>query len=178
MVLQWPSDRGPAEFIEFQDEKQWRTFVAGLGISEYVPDIVRIKFLRAQKLFLLGWVDTDLMAAGELVALTALELALRDRYGSHFRGGRKPTLSPLLIHIVSADGLTDQKIPVIARCGGTAIAFLTGDARPSLADRRNDLAHGEPLGAHPVGGLFELVRDLINYAYRDFIVGEENQSFM
>ena len=31
------------------------------------------------------------------------------------------------------------------------------------------MAHGDPFDGLPVGGLLELVRDLINYAYRDFI---------
>ena len=52
---------------------------------------------------------------------------------------------------------------------GTAIGFVTGDAKPSLSQRRNGMAHGDPFDGLPVGGLLELVRDLINYAYRDFI---------
>jgi hypothetical protein len=33
---------------------------------------------------------------------------------------------------------------------------------------RNDLAHGIPFRELPWAGLLELVRDLINYAYREF----------
>lgn len=55
------------------------------------------------------------------------------------------------------------------RCGGKAIGQLTGETEPALADRRNKLAHGDPFDGIPTGGLLELVRDLINYAYRGII---------
>ncbi len=71
--------------------------------------------------------------------------------------------------MVDVDGLTDAHIPMTVRTGGTAIGFVTGDAKPSLSQRRNGMAHGDPFDGLPVGGLLELVRDLINYAYRDFI---------
>jgi hypothetical protein len=56
----------------------WRAFVLDLGLRRGVPDIVAAKFARGQKLLLLAWIDFDLFMAGELIALTALELALRD----------------------------------------------------------------------------------------------------
>lgn len=55
------------------------------------------------------------------------------------------------------------------RCRGTAIGQLTGEVEPALAERRNSLAHGDPFEGLPTGGLLELARDLINYAYRDYI---------
>jgi hypothetical protein len=70
--------------------------------------------------------------------------------------------------MVTHDGLTDAKVPMLQRCGGgTVVGFLTGEYKPGLAERRNDLAHGAPFGS-PCAGLFELVRDLIDYAYRDW----------
>ncbi len=45
-----------------------------------VPLTVAAKFESAQKLYVLTWVDFDLIKAGELMALTALELAVTDRY--------------------------------------------------------------------------------------------------
>jgi hypothetical protein len=62
---------------------------------------------------------------------------------------------------------------MLQRCGGgTVVGCLTGECKPTLADRRNGLAHGDPGGMSGAGsycaGLFELVRDLIDYAYRDF----------
>lgn len=40
------------------------------------------------------------------------------------------------------DGLTDDKVPVIRRCGGKVVDLLTGKREPSLADIRNGSAHG------------------------------------
>lgn len=53
------------------------------------------------------------------------------------------------------------------RCGGSGVGQLIGDIHPTLAERRNALAHDAPFDGLPTGGLLELVRDLINYAYRD-----------
>jgi hypothetical protein len=44
---------------------------------------VAAKFESAQKLYVLAWLDFDLIKAGELIALTALELALTDRYAGN-----------------------------------------------------------------------------------------------
>ena len=72
------------------------------------------------------------------------------------------------------DGLTDQKIPMVRRCGGSAIGFVNGESKPDLTEIRNRQAHGDPFDGLPVGGLLELVRDLIEYAYRDFAPDNSN----
>lgn len=82
---------------------------------------------------------------------------------------RRFPFAALLKHMVEGDGLDDSKLPIITRCGGTAIGQLTGDVRPTLAQRRNAMAHGDPFDGAPTGGLLELVRDLIEYAYRDYL---------
>lgn len=168
LVLPWPEAGAPGGFVTFEDAASWRDVVAGLSLSPFVPAIVGLKYARAQKLYLLGWIDTDLIKAGELVALTALELAVTDRYG-HLFPKRRRSLSVLLRHMVEGDGLTDAAIPMVVRCGGTTIGQLTGDTEPTLARRRNQAAHGDPFDGMPVGGLLELIRDLIAYAYRDMI---------
>lgn len=109
-----------------------------------------------------------MVKAGELAALIALELAVMDRYGGRIWKGKR-SFATLLKYIVDSDGLTDAQIPMVMRCGGTAISQLTGETRPTLAERRNTLAHGDPFDGLPTGGLLELVRDLINFAYRDYI---------
>jgi hypothetical protein len=112
--------------------------------------------------------------AAELIALTALELALRDRYGAKLkRPNGSIHFADSLRYMVEQDGLTDQKVPMLQKCGGgTVVGLLTGKSKPTLAERRNGLAHGDPFGLSGAGsfcaGLFELVRDLIDYAYRDF----------
>ena len=62
------------------------------------------------------------------------------------------------------------KLPIQQRCGlGSVVMRLTGEAKPTLANMRNDLAHGYPFDGLPSSGLLEVVRDLINYANRDMI---------
>lgn len=172
-MLAWPTPGNPAALLQFEKAADWRRFVDGLGIDTRIPDIVRAKFQRAQTLYLLGWVDFSAVKAGELAALIALELAVMDRYGAHIPKGKR-NLSTLLKYMVASDGLTDAHIPLVNRCGGTAIGQLTGDVRPTLAERRNTLAHGDPFEGLPTAGLLELVRDLINFAYRDHIAEAEN----
>lgn len=168
VLLAWPTPGNPGGFIRFDKAADWRDFVEGLGIDTRIPDIVRAKFARAQTLYMLGWVDFSVVKAGELAALIALELALMDRYGGLISKGKR-SLAALLKYMVEVDGLTDAQIPMVTRCGGTAVGQLTGKTRPTLAERRNTLAHGDPFEGLPTGGLLELVRDLINFAYRDYI---------
>lgn len=168
VLLAWPTPGNPGGFIRFDKAADWRDFVEGLGIDTRIPDIVRAKFARAQTLYMLGWVDFSVVKAGELAALIALELALMDRYGGLISKGKR-SLAALLKYMVEVDGLTDAQIPMVTRCGGTAVGQLTGKTRPTLAERRNTLAHGDPFEGLPTGGLLELVRDLINFAYRNYI---------
>lgn len=118
---------------------------------------------------MLAWLAFDLIKAGELVALTTLELALTDRYGDKVRDKRGAiSLQRLLAYMPKYDGLTDAKLPSVQLSGGTAIDFLAGTVRPSLSQIRNKLAHGDPFDGLPYAGLLVLVRDLIDYAYRDW----------
>jgi hypothetical protein len=167
LTLSWPMDGIAAGWLSIQTPEAWREFVLSLSLPDGVPEIVRAKYRRAQMLYFLAWLYPDLIKAGELVGLTTLELAVRDCYGDRVqgRGKSKPTFAALLQYMPK-DGLTDAKIPMVQRSGGTAIGFVTGQSKPSLAERRNLLAHGDPFDAFPCGGLLELVRDLIAYAYR------------
>lgn len=165
LLLVWPVPGNPVALVQFNRAADWRCFIDNLAIEARIPEIVQIKFARAQTLYLLGWIDFSLVKAGELAALIALELALMDRYGGLIPK-RKRSFATLLAYMVEVDGLVDANIPMVARCGGTAIGQLTGEIRPSLAERRNALAHGDPFEGLATGGLLELVRDLINFAYR------------
>ncbi len=168
MLLAWPTLGNPGGFLRFEKAADWRDFVESLGIDGRIPDVIRAKFARAQTLYMLGWIDFSVVKAGELAALIALELAVMDRYGGRF-SKRKRSFATLLTYMVDSDGLTDAQIPMVMRCGGTAIGQLTGETRPTLAERRNTLAHGDPFDGLPTGGLLELARDLINFAYRGYI---------
>ena len=168
VLLAWPTQGNAGGFIQFEKAADWRAFVESLGIDPRIPEIVRAKFARAQTLYLLGWADFSVIKAGELAALIALELALMDRYGGCLSKSKR-NFAALLKYLVEVDGLTDAQIPMVLRCGGTALGQLTGDTRPTLAERRNALAHGDPFDGLPTGGLLELARDLINFAYRHYI---------
>jgi hypothetical protein len=170
LTLPWPMPGNPAAFITFSSFAEWRKFALQFSLREGLPEIVTAKFDRAHKLLLLTWLDFDLIKTAELSALTTLELALQDRYGSQTtKAYGNANFAHLLRYMVEHDGLTDAKVPMVDRCrGGSVTLMLSGGSKSGLAAIRNDLAHGFPFDAFPFSGLFELVRDLINYAYRDF----------
>jgi hypothetical protein len=169
MVLPWPMPGNPAAIVPFATFNDWQEAVAGLSLRKAVPEIVAAKFERARTLHLLAWIEFDLIKAGELVALTNLELALADRYGHKVRDTKgRIYFHRLLSYMQKHDGLTDEQIPMVRRCGGSVVDMLTGKRQPTLAKIRNELAHGYPFDGFPNGGLLELVRDLIDYAYRDW----------
>ena len=185
LLLPWPIPGNPGGFISFANFAEWQAFVLRLGLPDDVPQALSRKFERAQQQYLLAWFDRDFIKAGELAALIALEYAVRDRYAHKIKAMRTPKpqkkkikldskvetvpFADLLKFVPEHDCLADEKISVIRRCGGTAVGFLTGELKPSLADRRNSAAHGDPFDGSPIGGLLELVRDLIEYACRDWI---------
>lgn len=72
-------------------------------------------------------------------------------------------------YLVERDGLSDAQLPIAVRCHSSVTGQLIGTSKPTLAERRNQMAHGDPFDGLPVGGLLELVRDLITFAYRHFI---------
>jgi hypothetical protein len=130
------------------------------------------------------------MKAGELIAFTALELALTSRYGNELFPERERTIGGVktkyriphhfanyLKHMVKKDGLTNDQLPCARKYGGTVIGFVTGESKPSLSERRNQAAHGDPFGGGwPSSGTLELIRDLIEYAYRDRIAASSPSS--
>jgi hypothetical protein len=70
--------------------------------------------------------------------------------------------------MVEHDGLSDNQIPISRRCPGlNVVSRLTGELRPGLTDLRNDLVDGAPSDDSSSAGLLEIVRDLIEHAYRD-----------
>lgn len=170
LMVPWPMPKKPDAFVSFATFGEWRAFVEQYGLRQGIPLIVANKFERAQKLLLLAWLDVDLIKAAELTAFTSLELALRDRYGPQTKEAYgNIAFAHLLKYMPEHDGLTDHDVPMNQRCqGGKVVDLLTGERGLDLADIRNDLAHGFPFEGGPHSGLFELIRDLIEYAYRNF----------
>lgn len=159
LIVWWPAPGDVGGFRKFSKLDDWRKFVQGLTLKNEVPELIAGRFLRAQKLYYFGWTDIDLIKVGELCGLIALEFALRDRYG-------KKSFASLLRHMCSHDGLTDSDIAIARENGAPVVGRLTGDTRPTLAEIRNSMAHGDPFDVLPVSGLLGLIRDLIDYAYR------------
>jgi hypothetical protein len=131
----------PIRRQSFATFAEWREFALRFNLHHAIPPSVSAKFERAQKLWLLTWVDFDLIRASELVALTALETAVRDRYGRGEKERRrkivaekakkgkrevtkkerswadKTPFADLLKYMVEHDGLTEEKVPMNRRCG-------------------------------------------------------------
>ncbi len=188
-LLPWPGVGQLPGLRSFESFDEWKFYLSQLALTSQVPMPVLEKYQRAQKLYLLGWLDGDLIKAGELVALTALELATRCSYGhkvfaqkvlkaqeAHKASMKKrKSVSPqdikfsdLLDYMVVEDGLTDDKLSTVREYGGSVVGRLRlkDPQRPTFADMRNDAAHGNPFDGWPHCGLIEVTRDLIDYACR------------
>ena len=192
-TIPWPAPGLPGGFVTFASFGQWQETILGFRLADAVPLNMADLFDRALKLYLAAWLDFDLVTAGEMAALAALEHSLRDCYLGHFRDRhtkkvvaraksekREPTLkenfrpekvplAALLRHMHEHDELTDDQLPCVRKYGGSIMRLLTGEADPSLAGMRNVRMHGNPFGSGYTSGLLELVHDLIEYAYRDRI---------
>jgi hypothetical protein len=188
VMLMWPRPGNPGPvYLSFSDLVDWQRFIAEFDLNPLVPQTMREKYHRAQKLYYIGWIDGDCIKAGELAALVALELALIDRYGGQDqakrpRNGGPPMLGSLIAYMVETDGLTDDQLPIFDKYGGGVIVRNLYETREeckargntvpppmNLVERRNRAAHGDPFDNIPAAGLIEVVRDLIEYAYRNFI---------
>ena len=113
LVVPWPMPGNLGGFLSFVTFAEWRRFVLRFDLHPTIPQIVSAKFARAHKLHLLAWVDFDLIKAGELVALTTLELALKDRYGDKVRDKRgNISFARSLQYMVTHDDLTDNLVPL------------------------------------------------------------------
>ncbi|MFC5742913.1 hypothetical protein [Dyella tabacisoli] len=106
---------------------------------------------------------------------------------------KPPMFAELMSYLVEEDGLTDERLAFAQRYQAPAVRFLyeteaarlkrNADARKAIEDPsqlaadepivlatiRNRLAHGDSIEGWPWGGLLELIRDLIEYAYRERI---------
>ena len=139
LIVPWP-ERGRADAMRlFATFEAWHEFVTDLGLRESLPLIVTAKFERALKLHLMAWIDFDLIKVGELVSLTTLELALKDRYGNRVKKNKRGEwkFADLLKFMVTDDGLTDDKLPMIQRYGGSVVPLLTGGRKPGLSQKKN-----------------------------------------
>lgn len=181
LAIPWPDrDLVPA-WRAFKSFDDWYAFVDDLSLNAYTPLKLAERWTRVQTAYLFAWLSPDHLIAADLLTFTALEYAVVDRYG-HLTQPRqvydpkKPdklmrtSFGKALDYIVTGDGLTDAALPFSQKYGGEVTRRLVHKrpVKPTLPDIRNRLAHGEPLEPGPTAGLPELVRDLIDYAYRDW----------
>ena len=117
---------------------EWREFIRSHNLHAAIPQTIAEKFQRAQKLYFLAWIDFDVIKAGELMALVALELALKSRYGDK-------TLGMLLEHIVEQDGLTNEKIPMFKKNGFVIVENLYETKQAREARKRRPGVHHQRL---------------------------------
>lgn len=177
LVVPWPDPMGPAHFHSFDHAEAWVAFVHGFDLDAAIPQTVALKYFRAQKLYAFAWLDYDLIKAGELVALSALERALKECYEGKTK---QSSLAAWVEHMAEHDGLTDEVLPIAQRSGQPIVRYLyetdqaikqrkkVGAPEPmTLARIRNSLAHGHPFDGLIWPGLLEIVRDLIQYAFRE-----------
>jgi hypothetical protein len=190
LLIPWPSPGNPGGFISFSTVTEWRQFILQLSLHSAIPEFVSDRYRRAQRAYFWAWIHFDFIKLGELAALASLELALRERYAFKFRRrtGRRVKFPELLKYLVEKDGLSDDRLPIVQKYGGKVVCNLyeRDDARKAreetprrafipeppmtLVEVRNRAAHADPFDTAPWGGLLEVVRDLIEYAYRDIIV--------
>ncbi|MBX3617480.1 MAG: hypothetical protein KF839_10150 [Nitrosomonas sp.] len=194
LCICWASPGNPSKPHAFHYYSDWDQFISGFPLNKKIPQAISVKYERAQALYLMAWIRYDVIKAGELAAFAALELALRDRYWCEFQDKRKELLkkdkksvpkymlngvnsflSAGLRFMVDYDGLNDEKLQIYNKSGGSVIANFFSDDKEqngtkrsdTLVSFRNSLAHGDPFDGLAIGSLLEIVRDLIEYMYRD-----------
>lgn len=162
--LRWigPVSHDPVAVREFTRLDDWRAYVLDLCPLSEPPELIARGYARTMRLLYLAWLDAAVIKLAELVALAALESAIQYRYSKRFRG-----LEAALRYLIQYGGVTDGDLRVVRDCGGSVVANLvkTGPGGPALSEIRNQLAHGDPFETMPRAGLFEVVRDLLDFMY-------------
>lgn len=172
----WPGYESSNELHVFSEISEWKNFIADLALTCQPPNTVKRKFERARRLYFLSWFDIDIIKSGELAALIGLELALRDVY-PHVYSRRNKNGKPIsaylkdgLKYMVENDGLKDEVLPIYQKYGRAVISNFyreEGSQLGTYVGIRNSLAHGDPFDGLHWPGLLEVVRDLIDYMYRN-----------
>ena len=163
-----PVPGNPAAIREFTNLADWRSYVLGLQLRGSVPKAFRRYHNQTLRALFLAWLDGGVIQLAELWALATLEGAIKTRYPrinerAKEEGIKVPGLEYALRYLVNQGGLTDEAL----RESGARVLqnVLKGGNGSSLSEIRNGLAHGNALGGMPWGGLFEVIRDLIDFMY-------------
>jgi hypothetical protein len=123
MLCPRPGDR--AGMMPFENFADWRRFMLESTLPDAIPTVVRTKFERVQKQYVIARLDIDLMLAGGTVAPTTLELASKDRFGQEVQNERGEINSRRSDeYMVETDGLTDQNIPMVHKFSARIVVNL------------------------------------------------------
>ncbi len=161
-----PGPGNPTMIREFRDLASWRDHVLGLRLRGGAPTIFQQKHDRVLQLLFLAWMEPSIIKLAELGALATLEATIKARYPE---AGKSWSFSKLLDHLVKQGNLVDSDLPVSRESGCAVVSNLLSDSKigggPGLNQIRNRLAHGDPFETMPWAGLFEVVRDVIDFMY-------------
>jgi len=163
-----PVPGNPAAIREFNNLADWRSYVLGLQLRGSVPKAFRRYHNQALRALFFAWLDDGVIQVAELWALATLEGTIKARYPemkerAKEEGIKFPGLEYALRYLVNQGGLTDE---ALRESGARVLQNVLKDGNgSSLSDIRNGLAHGNALGGMPWGGLFEVIRDLIDFMY-------------
>ncbi|CDW96321.1 MULTISPECIES: hypothetical protein [unclassified Thiomonas] len=186
----YPRDFGAGRpnkaIFKFRHIAEWREYLLTLQIrSDRVPTIHAVAYHAALHMLLLSWVDGSVTKPAEMQALRSLEAALigvyfqplckreeerRERWLKRCRGCAacvecrkfdrekfRPGLNKLLDYMVAHDELNPALHSEAKKRDRSAINII-----------RNGIAHGDLFNALPWGGLFDVVREIIEHAYRNY----------
>jgi len=146
-----PTLDNPATIFQFTNIEDWRQHVRGLRLRGDIPEIFRRKHDHVLQVLFLAWLDSAVIKLAELGALATLEAAIKGRYtDQEFRG-----LEQALEHLLDTGSPVVQNLLRTSKDGSGS----------GLSEIRNRLAHGDPFEIMPWAGLFEVVRDLIDFMY-------------
>ena len=163
LLLPGPVPGNPAAIRGFTEFAEWQHFVLDLQLSGRPPDVILRGHERALRVLYLAWFDDAVIKLAELGAVACLEAAIGSKYQRKFHG-----LEQALKYLIAQTGVTDADLRVVRECGGVVIANLVrrpGGGGPALSEIRNQIAHGDPFATLPYSGVFEVVRDLIDFMY-------------
>lgn len=163
LLLPGPIPGNPLALRQFSNIEQWRQYVLGLQLQGQPPQAIRSNYERMLRVLFLAWLDASVVKLAELAALASLEAAIGRRYDKKFRG-----LETALKYLIEEVGVTDADLHTFRESGGSVVGNLLRKPQnggSALSEIRNRLAHGDPFEMIPWGGLFEVVRDLVDFIW-------------
>jgi hypothetical protein len=163
LLLPGPVPGNPVAMRQFTNIEQWRQYVLGLQLQGKPLQAIRSNYERMLRVLFLAWLDVSVVKLAELAALASLEVAIGRRYDKKFRG-----LETALKYLIEEIGVTDADLRTFRESGGSVVSNLLRKPQnggSALSEIRNRLAHGDPFEVTPWSGLFEVVRDLLDFMY-------------